>query len=531
MLKMLSNSFLVFTVVVNPVAVDALGQVEAPVASPPSIGTDEKKATPKRDAVVAPLEKIDQATFKFTLVDEDNQPIAGVVVTPHGMFNEESRIHSRWKPELHGKIVPATTNDNGVAELIVPKYLEEDVEADFVKCSFDHPEFITSTQNPRMLGETLLILGRSHSKKVLLRGATGKFTAHLVPNQQPVNNFQVMTSSRIIQNPRSFITLPTIRPFDLQWEKADGGTLTSKRFPPETTFLRAVHFAEKGSIYFSDVIEIDVELNTDFSENLLLRPATRLKGALDESVPRPIRNGVVFADVPPILPGETRPPSDSEMLNWHDSTEIAADGTFTFENLPPSPEVRLLAICDGYISANPAINGRPISQGTAEGWVRRPRSHVLDQETPVEIDMEQTGRCVVQVTDEQNNPIVAAKVTSNLIFNWTAENLQIIPAFANVDSKNEINIDYKENSTIRRKQGWKWAERFGFAAKTDKQGIAILPNLPEGDLRIGIWHDDYILTETHLPIAADIAPGETTKLLRRMKIGSKKDQPNTSSDR
>ena len=174
MLKMLSNSFLVFAVVVNLVAVDALGQVEAPVASPPSIGTDEKKATPKRDAVVAPLKKIDQATFKFTLVDEDNQPIAGVVVTPHGMFNEESGIHSRWKPELHGKIAPATTNDNGVAELIVPKYLEEDVEADFVKCSIDHPEFITSTQNPRMLGETLLILGRSHYQQFALSTYSGK---------------------------------------------------------------------------------------------------------------------------------------------------------------------------------------------------------------------------------------------------------------------------------------------------------------------------------------------------------------------
>ncbi len=43
----------------------------------------------------------------------------------------------------------------------------------------------------------------------------------------------------------------------------------------------------------------------------------------------------------------------------------------------------------------------------------------------VEIEMEQTGRCVVKVTDEQNNPLVGAKVASSLYFTWSAENFRV----------------------------------------------------------------------------------------------------------
>ncbi len=182
-------------------------------------------------------EKIEKSTFKIKLVDENDQPISGVVVTPRLLHNFKLKVYSHWKPKLHGKIVPAITSDQGTAELVVPKSIETDVETLYVGCEIDHPEFIRSAQLPMMNGQWHLLLGGSISKSVLLRGETAEITARLGPKQQPVADFHVMASSQILYNARDQLFLRSYRQYDLQWKKAGAGTLVSKRIPPGTTFF------------------------------------------------------------------------------------------------------------------------------------------------------------------------------------------------------------------------------------------------------------------------------------------------------
>ncbi len=83
--------------------------------------------------------------------------------------------------------------------------------------------------------------------------------------------------------------------------------------------------------------------------------------------------------------------------------EVAPDGTFVFEALPPDEDLQIIALCDGWATASPA--------GSSAGIVT-PQIVKLDRPlVETELAMLPTARCEITVVDSKNQPIVDASVT------------------------------------------------------------------------------------------------------------------------
>ena len=104
--------------------------------------------------------------------------------------------------------------------------------------------------------------------------------------------------------------------------------------------------SEKGTVWFSDSIDLKQFTSDTIALDLRLKPGTRVVGRLADDVPRPVKNGRVVAR---IIHG-----ADSwSNWNWYAKAEIDTDGTFTFDPLPPDENLQMIAICDGWVSCLP----------------------------------------------------------------------------------------------------------------------------------------------------------------------------------
>ena len=100
---------------------------------------------------------------------------------------------------------------------------------------------------------------------------------------------------------------------------------------------------------FSELIVVKRPDDGDraFLKNVHLRNGTRVNGSLDESVPRPIKNGEVVC-----LVSESTDPKNASYKNmwtWNGKAKIAEDGTFVFESLPSGGVLQIIASCDGWV--------------------------------------------------------------------------------------------------------------------------------------------------------------------------------------
>ena len=138
------------------------------------------------------------------------------------------------------------------------------------------------------------------------------------------------------------------------WSEAADGLVTIRRVdvtsPMPSRFLRVVHVPDNGPAWFSDVFDLVLQKRGPISIDAELKPGVRVEGRLADNVPRPIKNGRVVARV---VETETGMVNDSR---WDAAADIAADGTFVFESLPPNAELQVTAICDGWVSKNPTDN-------------------------------------------------------------------------------------------------------------------------------------------------------------------------------
>ena len=267
-----------------------------------------------------------------------------------------------------------------------------------------------------------------------------------------------------------------------------------------------------------------------------------MEGRLADDVPRPIKNGRVVAR---IVEAQTGWVNDS---HWDAVADIAADGTFVFESLPPDADLQVTAICDGWVSKNPAddviterwkqVYGDGLDPRRFKMGIVFPQVFRLEGD-PIKatIPMVRTAIYEVTVLDENDRPLPGARVGHwpNVLFYGSGNYLLGLGIDRLTRIRTQLGVGAHQEPVVDKELA---GQRREFISKyerdTDAHGIAVIANLPCGsdegpaggqDVPFWVQRDGYAVTAN--PPAADfptedqpskvhLSPGQTSRVTVHM---------------
>jgi hypothetical protein len=487
----------------------ALGLVELRAADPQKSDAaktaDEQKPASK-DPDVKP-------EFLVQVVDLNGNPVAGAKVTPDWYSFQNAR-------NLSGSIdpddaAPAITDANGLAHIVFEmdeRHLHKKTLSNLLKFGFktlyvtvEHPDHPIRNGSIDPLRPSPIQLADSDT--IEIRGhRTGQTAAlqHLYP--------LLGVNKRVQGSPPD-------------WSQAANGLLTIRCVDvtsiQPTRWLRIVHLPDEGPAWFSDLIDLVAQKRNPISIDAELKPGVRVEGRLDDSVPRPVKNGHVVGK---LADGRIAPEND---LHLEFAAEVAADGTFVFESIPANEPLQLVAVCDGWVSSSPTddqiveyrnrwIQSPLVFDASRFGQRFACAQIVLpaEQADKPTILMQPTAACEVTVQDDQGQSIPGASVsfTANYFFYGPgnssvgegADSLKFIRDAL----KTGKHQDFYKLGVAQLKEN-----RAKYSATTDASGIALVSTLPAGptdadpagrDLTFFVSRDGYQVTAN--PPLADHPP-------------------------
>ncbi len=412
----------------------------------------------KTAAVAAPESSIPTNIVQVRVVNEDGQAVAGARVEPYALrMRDDMASHYGWNPADHGEAIPVQTDYKGMARVAYPQYVQEKLETGAISIKISHPEYCA-------VNESSFLVDGSDESITLPRGAT-LIVAGLIDGR------------RIQQDLVPQLT----RHNDFDWQALPNDSLVIDRVTPGEHYLRLVLIAEqdRGPIYFSDTVRFQAEKAQTHIFDLELRPGLTLVGRLDDSVPRPIRNGsAIVTSYSAETDLETRFPSDEGRrdLGWRARQPIASDGSFVFESLPPG-KLEIIASCEGYVSRS----------ASEEGYATmvEPQRFLFGESTgPIELVMIPAASAEVTVLDDLGQPLPDARVAFSPNVQWARSRSTLF--MADRDSEELLRRRLNGGRTQLERP------RHSFAALTDRQGIATVHNLPPRESETySVTHPDY----------------------------------------
>jgi len=456
--------------------------------------------------------------FTFQIIGPDGQPVPNAEVR---LWSIGVQNGSFGLPEDE---FPTVKSDNqGRVEIAFPKFVDhpkndnlknlkrDDVNR--VALSVDHPDY------PHWSN---YIPADGSQKIKLVESTTIEIRARRSNDDAPLDR-----------------VYPLLGNLDPDWSFADG-KLTLRRVnvtgdEPER-WLRVVHVPEQGPAWFSDLIDLSKEKRMDktISLDVRLKPGVRVVGHLADDVPRPVAGGSVVAEIVRKNGGWTN-------LYWFAKTEIAPDGSFALNSLPPDENLQLIALCDGWISSSPTadeINDYskkydwdPLANNQLTLTFVYPRLVRLEEPTvhPV-IPMEPTATCEVTVVDQNNQPIEGAQVAF-----WPSEFFFHSGSTIVGQGWDSLTLVRDELNSGVHKDVRSFRPQKGYSVVTDSQGKAVIQNLPAGkagaparEESFAIHKDNFVAISNVNPqrnmflsdepvLVAKIAPGQTTQLTIQMR--------------
>jgi hypothetical protein len=264
------------------------------------------------------------------------------------------------------------------------------------------------------------------------------------------------------------------------WSEKEG-VLTIRRVEMNsanaTRWLRVVHVPEKGPAWFSNLLDLRFKVK-QVRLNLAMEPSVRVEGSLDPHVPRPVKRGRIVARV---IHG-----SDVwSTWNWAATADVAPDGTFVIESLPPDEDLQLIALCDGWVSNSPTtdeVQAYAAQHGLSQLQYTGPDSTFVYPNLyrlegsilrPI-VSMRRTADCEVTVIDDAGRPLPDATVSfwPNQFFFMGGSNIVGTGFDAMKMLRSQIG-GRKAKTDVDRRQ---FSEHY--AAKTNERGIALIRNLP-----------------------------------------------------
>jgi hypothetical protein len=331
--------------------------------------------------------------IRILIANPDNEPISGATITPVGLRTKAARgAHYSWT-RYHGDAPTSTTGDDGIAEITYPQFVDEKLETGEVTWQVDHEDYVV------FRGDAFV---DDDPANITLR--RGRRIAVAVIDAQ--------TEKRVVSN--LFGVLSGSKS-ENEWKTMRNGLLRSRAVEWNRRTLRIVHLPDDAPAQFSDPIDLNNHGETCrvYLRDIKLHAGTRVQGTIDAQVPRPVTNGVVSINV---TVGSEQEEYQAQNT-WTDWTTINKDGTFEFESLPRNALVQMIAVCDGWLSANP----QPADLETKELQYSARRFttiRVLPQLTLLEgdqiaptINMETSASCRITVINENDQPIEGATVT------------------------------------------------------------------------------------------------------------------------
>ncbi len=401
------------------------------------------------------------------VVDSSGKPVAGAVIKPDGLRPKKNGGHYRWTDRFPVKPLPVTTDSSGVARVPYPHFVEERLETGEISFSVDHPDFcsdrpfrVVAASPPThaslrkkaayYLEYALALVSRKASVRpdpvVLQRGATVEVSGYVGPKEARLPAVRPMISPEWWGS-REF------------WREKEPGVLSTRKVPAGTNHLRLVYFRDGASTLFSDMVSFDAKVGETNRLDLELKPGSRVSGRLEDTVPRPVADGQVVAQ---ILTAEIDPQSNPPI--WHLWRPIAPDGTFVFDSVPRG-RLEIIAICDGFVSQD-----GPSKRQTGQ---RTPQQFVIEQPAhDIVLQMEPTAACAVQILDDHDQPLPGAEVAfwPNVLWNDYGSTIFASDLYDTADLlKSPKRPDWSSVGDRKNR----------FSAVSDSHGIALVRDLPE----------------------------------------------------
>jgi hypothetical protein len=413
------------------------------------------------------------------VVDQAGKPVAGAIVKPDGLRSKPGVYNSGhygwgnpdWPPSL-----PVTTDAQGRAEVPYPKYVMERIETGEISFSVEHPDYVpdrpfrvVDTRPPR--GAPWRVWWSYVGSWLRLKGAVAQ-TGPVILQKGGTLLISVRPGSSAAGNPPLFAQVSgdtQIKPDS--WRRPQAGVLVTGQLGPGPRLVRAVLFDGQGMTWFSEVMAISAAAGVTNELIVDLKPGVKVRGRVDDNVPRPVTHGRVIAQVwPSGAEAKASPPQ------WHTWAEIGADGTFEIGPLPAG-DLEIVAVCDGFVSTN--------GPGQSKS-MRYPQKHVLEtNDLQLTMGMEPTGSLEVLVMDETGKALkdVVVSAWPNVRYGEWSATILGGDCYQTADFLKEEPARYHLLQQPVR----------GFSATSDVSGLALLFNLPMETTSFAAVHPRYVL--------------------------------------
>jgi hypothetical protein len=411
-------------------------------------------------------EKIPLLKVKLKVVDPEGHALEGARVQPSGL-RAKGGSHYFWNPKTHGEPKTFVTDANGVVEVEYPKFVYEKLVTGEVTWMVQHDDYVKFREDRTVEDPEVIQLEDGYQIAVTAADEAGKRIA---------NDLHAVIAGG----------------WGMNWKVRQGGVLTSPVLSRQQALLRLVQLPENGPPLFSELQTVlpEPEKKRVFLRDLKLRKGTRFVGKLDESVTRPIGKGHVVARI--VTPGLPDPKLGRQPgWSWSDSTDINADGTFEFSSLPSGEVVQLIAVCDGWISAQPEGDLKAkypdlVRRNPVSGSMRYPQLFELAG-TSVEftLKMEKAVACRVTIQDPDGKPLPDAMVhmwPNQFFFSLGSQvlgnRLDSVKMLRIIRSGEPLNTAWNLDSA--------------YSVKTNSSGVAVVKNLPgSGSFGVAAEHSKY----------------------------------------
>ncbi len=418
------------------------------------------------DEQVAP--EVPKLTAIVRVTNGEGQPVAGAAVKPLGLrTRKEPGSHYGWRDDLWGPVPDVKTGADGIAEVQVPRHVYEEMETGQVTWWVDHPRHVVFWEdrpvNDRpaevVLQDGVLIAARA------IDDTTGR------PIDAP---FAVVSGTG----------------FGEEWTLQGDGSLVSRAVSQQRRSLRVMHLPQDPDepALFSELIDLQKQGGLVLDLTVRVKPGVRVRGRIDDGVPRPMTNGRVTAMV------ISRPESAADdqtyesLWQWQETALVEPDGTFDLGWLPEGEPLQFLAVSDGFVSRN--LTPQEVDAFGAEhrqlvGGVQRmqdnrtwPRLAALQgTETMLSLPMDPTVSCRVIVIGPDNELVEGATVhfwPNQAWFQGGSQSLGF-----GVSMSGLLRAARAEPSATDAKNRAEMRDQFRrFQATSDENGVALVTNLP-----------------------------------------------------
>jgi len=381
-----------------------------------------------------------------------------------------------WRSDANGVPNPPVTTDKaGYGRVPYPTYVFERIETGTLCLSVNHPDYVPA--RPERVVATAPPAGAPW--RVRLDDLWSRIQHKtLIARPDPIVlsngaslKISVQPDAAISTNAHLFALVSGNTSADANlWIHPEPGVIATRRLAAGHHTLRAVELDSDGSAWFSDVSEFTAVTGQTNELVVTVKRGITVRGQLDDTVPRPVKNGRVVAHVsPPGIKFQDDPPQ------WHAWATVQDDGNFAIGPLPEG-ELEILALCDGFVSTN----------GPGQYHMRYPQKHLLGtNDLAITIGMEPTARLEVTVTDDHGQPLKDAQVVTwpNARYGeWSAVIL--------------MGDCYNTSEFLLAKTGAKfsWGQPvLDFQGVSDSAGLAVLPNLPADVKTLAVEHPRFVL--------------------------------------